>query len=93
MIYAAIPFLLLGLLMYARGWIYTVSPDGPMALKRKKRNLKLGFTTDMKVFGRKVRRTGFLVLMVGGGLVAWDLSGRASADAPAELPVTTGETR
>jgi hypothetical protein len=45
-----------------------------MAEKRKRRNLKIGFTTDMKVFGRKVRRVGLLVTLTGGGLMSWRLS-------------------
>jgi hypothetical protein len=74
MLYVGIPLLLLGLTMMLRGWIYTLRPDGKMAEKRKRRNLKVGFTTDMKLFGRKVRRLGLMLAIVGGGLLSWKLS-------------------
>ena len=85
------PLALLGLTMMARGWIYTVRPDGPIAAKRKKRNLQRGFTTDMKLFGRKVRRLGLMLLLLGGFLIGWQLSHRADvvagvADVPVTLP-------
>ena len=73
-LYAGIPILVFGLLMMTRGWIYTLRPDGKMAEKRKRRNLKVGFTTDMKLFGRKVRRLGLMIAIVGGALVGWALS-------------------
>ena len=74
MLYVGVPLLLLGLTMMVRGWVYTLRPDGKMAEKRKRRNLKVGFTTDMKLFGRKVRRMGLLTLIIGGGLVSWKLT-------------------
>jgi hypothetical protein len=84
LIWFAAPLLALGLTMYTRGLIYTLRPKGRMAEKRKKRNLKVGFTTDMEVFGRKVRRVGFLLSLVAGGLLAWDLSGEQQKEpAPA----------
>ena len=86
MIYAAIPFLLLGLTMYTRGLIYTLKPEGKMAEKRKRRNLKVGFTTDMKVFGRKVRRLGFMLTLAGAGLLAWEYSSKS-----ADTKITTPE--
>jgi hypothetical protein len=73
MLYVGIPILLLGLMMMTRGWIYTLRPDGKMAEKRKRRNLKVGFTTDMKLFGRKVRRLGLMLAIVGGGVLSWKL--------------------
>lgn len=79
MIYVAIPFLLLGLTMYTRGLIYTLKPDGKMAEKRKRRNLKVGFTTDMKIFGRKVRRLGFMLTLVSLGMIAWQYSGETES--------------
>jgi hypothetical protein len=63
--------LALGLIMYTRGWIYFIKPGGKLAEKRKKRNLKMGWPTDMKLFGRKVRRVGFLTILVGGSMLAW----------------------
>jgi hypothetical protein len=71
MLYAGAPILLLGLAMLARGWIYTLWPNGRVAEKRKRRNLKVGFTTDMKLFGRRIRRLGLMISLVGSGLVAW----------------------
>lgn len=72
-----VPFALLGLMMMVRGWIYTVRPDGPMAAKRKQRNLQRGFTTDMKIFGRKVRRLGLIFSLLGAFLIGWQASHRA----------------
>lgn len=78
-----IPFVLLGLTMMIRGWSYTVKPDGAMALKRKKVNLKRGMTTDMKVFGRKVRRMGLMLTLIGSVLIGWHQSHREDAPTPA----------
>lgn len=89
MIYAGAVILTFGLTMWTRGLIYTLRPEGKMAEKRKKRNLKVGFTTDMKVFGRKVRRLGFLIVLVGGGILAWHFSGEvgaAAVEGPAAAP-------
>lgn len=91
MLYVGIPILLLGLTMMVRGWVYTLRPDGKMAEKRKRRNLKVGFTTDMKLFGRKVRRLGLLLAIIGGGLVSWKLTemreaARTSAPSAASAP-------
>ncbi len=82
-----VPCVLLGLTMMTRGWVYTLRPDGAMAAKRKKVNLKRGFTTDMKVFGRKVRRLGLMLALVGGLVVGWQRS--HDADAPAVTAETT----
>ncbi len=79
------PLAFLGLTMMVRGWIYTLRPDGPTAAKRKKRNLQRGFTTDMKLFGRKVRRLGLLLVLGGAFLVGWQLSHRADDDSAAVL--------
>jgi hypothetical protein len=81
LLYVGVPVLLFGLLMMARGWIYTFWPEGKMAQKRKRRNLKVGFTTDMKLFGRKVRRLGLLIALAGGGMLGWSLSEQADAAA------------
>jgi len=78
-----IPFVLLGLTMMIRGWSYTVKPDGAMALKRKKVNLKRGMTTDMKVFGRKVRRMGLMLTLIGSVLIGWHQSHQDDGAAPA----------
>ena len=71
----------LGLTMMTRGFIYTFWPDGKMALKRQKKNLRVGFTTDMKIFGRKVRRLGWILAIVGGSLIGWHLSHAADVTA------------
>ncbi|MCP4504252.1 MAG: hypothetical protein GY822_30390 [Deltaproteobacteria bacterium] len=74
----------MGLLMYIRGLIYSMRPDGPMAKKRQKKNLKYGMSTDMLVFGKKLRRLGFMVALGGGVALAYM---RAGDDAPAtEVP-------
>ncbi len=74
LLYIGVPILLLGLTMLTRGWIYTLQPNGKMAEKRKRRNLKVGFTTDMLLFGRKIRRLGLLLVIAGSGMVGWQLS-------------------
>ncbi len=73
-----IPFaaclLLLGAAMMTRGLIYTLRPTGSIAEKRKRKNLKYGMPTDMRVFGKRVRRLGLLIALAGGWLLAWDLA-------------------
>ena len=88
MLYASAPFLLLGLAMLTRGWIYTLWPNGKVAEKRKRRNLKVGFTTDMKLFGRRIRRLGLMITLVGAALAGWHFAG--AADPPAST--TTSPT-
>ena len=77
-----LPIALLGLTMMVRGWSYTLRPEGGMAKKRQKVNLKRGFTTDMKIFGRKVRRLGLMMTLFGLFLAGWQysLDGEAVAD-------------
>lgn len=65
---------LLGLPFFVRGWVFTLRPDGPTALKAKERNLRLGLETDMKRWGRRVRRFGLLLLLTGGALAGWAYS-------------------
>ena len=62
--------LFFGGVMMARGWIYSLKPEGELALKRKARNVELGFPTDMKLFGRKVRRLGLIAVLLGGVLAS-----------------------
>ncbi|MEQ8275728.1 MAG: hypothetical protein RMA76_34305 [Deltaproteobacteria bacterium] len=63
--------LLLGLPFLIRGWVFTVKPEGKTSERAKERNLRMGLETDMKKWGRKVRRFGLLLVLFGGGLVAW----------------------
>ena len=60
----ALPFLV-------RGWIFTLRPEGPTSLKAKERYLRLGLETDMKRWGRRVRRFGFLLTVIGSSLAYW----------------------
>jgi hypothetical protein len=62
-----------GAVMMFRGWNYYLHPEGPRALQRKAKNVELGFPTDMKVFGKKVRRLGTIltVLGLGVGSIPW----------------------
>lgn len=62
---------LLGLPFFVRGWIFTLRPDGSVAANAKERNLRLGLETDMKKWGRRVRRLGLILLLIGGALIAW----------------------
>lgn len=89
LLYVGVPVLLFGLMMLARGWIYSFWPEGKMAQKRKRRNLKVGFTTDMKLFGRKVRRLGLMISLVGGALLGWSLSEEADTAATSATPSAT----
>lgn len=63
--------LLVGLPFLVRGWIFTLRPDGAIAANAKERNLRLGLETDMKKWGRRVRRLGLILCVAGGALVAW----------------------
>lgn len=60
---------LLGLPFFIRGLIFSLKPEHPVSLKARERNLRLGLEINMKVWGRKVRRLGFLILLVGGVLI------------------------
>jgi len=84
-------FIALGITMYTRGLIYTLKPDGAMALKRQKKNLKYGMTTDMLVFGRKVRRLGFMITLVCGGILAYLHAGDDEAPAAAQPAEATAD--
>lgn len=88
LLYVGAPVLVYGLLMLTRGWIYTFRPDGKTAQRRKRRNLKVGFTTDMALFGRKVRRLGLLIALAGGAMVGWAMSERVDAVAAAASSAT-----
>jgi hypothetical protein len=63
--------LLLGLPFLIRGWVFTLKPEHPATLKAKERNMRMGLETNMKIWGRKVRRVGFLLSASGGALAAW----------------------
>ena len=61
--------LLLGLPFLIRGWIFFLKPEHTISLQAKERNLRMGLETDMKIWGRKVRRIGFLLCATGLALV------------------------
>ncbi len=71
---AGILISLLGLPFLIRGWIFSLKPEGQISLNAKERNLRMGLETDMKKWGRKVRRMGLLICIVGGALIAWGSS-------------------
>ncbi|MCC7381794.1 MAG: hypothetical protein IT384_08190 [Deltaproteobacteria bacterium] len=62
--------ILLGLPFLIRGWIFTLRPESSVSLRARERNLRLGLETDMKRWGRRVRRLGLLLVLAGGALVA-----------------------
>lgn len=68
-------FTLLGLPFLIRGWIFSLRPESKTSLQAKERNLRLGLETDMTVWGRKVRRLGFLLVAIGAGLLTWGYLG------------------
>lgn len=61
---------LLGLPFFARGLTLTLKPDGALAGRIRERNLRRGLDADMKSWGRRVRRFGVLLLLIGGSLIA-----------------------
>ncbi len=63
--------LLFSMPFLVRGWIFFLKPEHPLSLQAKERNLRMGLETDMKKWGRKVRRFGFLLFLVGSGLSCW----------------------
>jgi hypothetical protein len=71
---AGIVITTLGLPFLIRGWIFTLKPESRVSLNAKERNLRLGLETDLKVWGRKIRRLGLLVVLAGGALIAWGSS-------------------
>jgi hypothetical protein len=58
--------LLVGVPFLIRGWIFTLKPEHKISLQARERNLRLGLETNMKVWGRKVRRVGFILCAIGG---------------------------
>lgn len=62
---------LIGLPFLIRGWIFTLKPEHALALRTKERNMRLGLETNMKVWGRRVRRIGFILCSVGTALILW----------------------
>jgi hypothetical protein len=59
----------LGLPFLIRGWIFSLKPEHAVSLQARERNLRLGLETDMKRWGRKVRRMGFLICGIGTTLL------------------------
>ncbi|MBI4820927.1 MAG: hypothetical protein HY791_31980 [Deltaproteobacteria bacterium] len=60
-----------GLPFFVRGLIFTRRPDHRLTLKAKQRNLRLGLDSDMTRWGKRIRRFGFLMMVVGGTLAAF----------------------
>jgi hypothetical protein len=87
------PIALLGVTMMIRGWVYTLRPDGGMAKKRQKVNLKRGFTTDMKIFGRKVRRLGLMLALAGATMIGWHFSQDADGSAATDVQPNVAPTQ
>lgn len=61
----------LGLPFFIRGWIFSVAPEHAITLRAKERNMRMGLETNMKMWGRKVRRMGTLLMLAGGILTVW----------------------
>jgi hypothetical protein len=59
---------LVGLPFLIRGWIFFLRPEHAISKQAQERNLRLGLETDMKRWGRRVRRMGFLIVAVGAAL-------------------------
>ena len=64
---------LLGLPFFIRGWIFFLAPESSVSKRAQERNLRMGLETDMKRWGRRVRRFGLLLLAIGGALGYWGL--------------------
>jgi hypothetical protein len=62
---------LLGLPFLFRGWMFTLKPEHAISLRAKERNMRLGLETNMRLWGRRVRRIGFILVTSGGALIAW----------------------
>lgn len=61
---------LLGAPFFLRGLTLSLWPEGRRAQQVRERNLRKGLETDMKLWGRRVRRFGALLLILGSTLVA-----------------------
>lgn len=61
----------LGLPFLIRGWIFYLRPEHAVSLKARERNMRLGMETDMKKWGRRVRRMGFIICLTGGLLAGF----------------------
>jgi hypothetical protein len=60
----------LGLPFFGRGLALTLKPEGAFAERIRERNLRRGLDPDMRTWGRRVRRFGVLLLLIGGSLIA-----------------------
>jgi hypothetical protein len=65
---------ILGLPFLVRGWIFSTKPDHPISLNARERNMRMGLETDLKLWGRKVRRFGTLLSLIGLAIVAWGVA-------------------
>src|SRR5262249_2943366 len=64
-------FSLAGLPFLIRGWLFTLKPAHAISLRAKERNMRLGLETDLKRWGRRVRRIGFIRCGIGTALILW----------------------
>jgi hypothetical protein len=62
---------ILGVPFLIRGWVFTLKPEHAISLRAKERNMRLGLETNIKLWGRRVRRIGFILCSIGGALIAW----------------------
>jgi hypothetical protein len=60
----------LGLPFFVRGLIFSLRPESSISLRARERNLRLGLEANMRLWGRRVRRFGLLLLVIGGTLIA-----------------------
>lgn len=63
----------LGLPFLVRGWIFSLRPQHAISRRARERNLRLGLEPDMHRWGRRVRRVGLCVVIVGAAWLSWGL--------------------
>lgn len=71
--------ILFGLPFLIRGWLFSLKPDHKWTLQARERNLRLGLEADMVRWGRRVRRLGLLLLIIGGTLAGFGYASMQAA--------------
>ncbi|MFO0726932.1 MAG: hypothetical protein U1E65_24325 [Myxococcota bacterium] len=61
----------LGLPFFIRGLRLSLKPEGTYADRMRERNLRMGLEADMRVWGRKIRRLGVLLMLIGGAIAGF----------------------